>query len=204
MSSSGIGRVDQGGGATDEGVVSGGGNDDEGLATLDSRRSVAVVALVLVDGEGLASDGGLIDLEVGILGDDAAISGNDSTFLNLQDIAGDDLGGLDLLKSTVTENDCLESESLLQFVDNGTSLEFLDETDTGVEQEKSADDTEIDPVFETGSKNSGSLSGDGFVSHLSMRCKHRRLFQAHFRGPIARIAPHVGPACSRADFPGWG
>ena len=51
--------------------------------------------------------------------------------------------------TSVTENNSLESEGLLQFVDNGTSLEFLDETNSSVEQKKTADDTEIDPVLET-------------------------------------------------------
>lgn len=77
--------------------------------------------------------------------------------LNLEDITGNDLGGLNLLEGAVTEDDSLESESLLQFLDNGTSLEFLDETNGGVEQEQSADDTEIDPILETGSQDSGSL-----------------------------------------------
>jgi hypothetical protein len=35
--------------------------------------------MVLVNSEGLASDGGLIDLEEGIFGNDATISGNDGT-----------------------------------------------------------------------------------------------------------------------------
>jgi hypothetical protein len=79
VTSAASGLGDQGSGATDEGVVTGGGNDDEGLTTLDGGRSKAVVALVLVDSERLTSDGGLINLEESILSDDATISGNDST-----------------------------------------------------------------------------------------------------------------------------
>jgi len=111
VTSTGAGGVDEGSGATNEGVVTSGSNDDESLATLDSRGSVALVALVLVDSERLAGDGGLINLEIGILGNDAAVGGNDGTLLNLQDIAGNNLGGLELLQSTVTENNSLESES---------------------------------------------------------------------------------------------
>lgn len=85
------------------------------------------------------------------------VSRNPTHLLDLEDITGNDLGGLNLLEGTVTENNGLESQGLLEFFDNGTGLEFLDETDTGVEQEQSADDTEIDPVLETGSQNSGSL-----------------------------------------------
>jgi hypothetical protein len=77
----------------------------------------------------------------------------------LENITGNDLRSLNLEETAITENDGLESESLLQFVDNGTSLVFLDETDSGVEQEQSADNTEINPILETGSENSGSLQG---------------------------------------------
>lgn len=78
--------------------------------------------------------------------------------LDLEDITGNDLGGLNLLEGTVTENDSLEGKSLFQFVDDGTGLELLDETNAGVEEQKRANDTEIDPVFETGSENSSGLN----------------------------------------------
>jgi hypothetical protein len=87
--------------------------------------------------------------------------------LDLENITGNDLGGPNLLQSAITENGGLESysmstsafvravsrirrrgertKSFLQLVDDGTGLEFLDETDEGVEQQKRADDTEIDP-----------------------------------------------------------
>jgi hypothetical protein len=110
VTSAGAGRVDEGSGATDEGAVTSCGDDQEGLTTLDTGRGIALVALVLVDSERLASDGRLVNLEEGIVGNDAAISGDDGTLLDLQDIAGNDLGGLNLLQGTVTENNSLESE----------------------------------------------------------------------------------------------
>lgn len=79
---SGLG--DERSGTTDESVVTGSSDDHEGLTTLDGGRSIAVVALVLVDSERLASDGGLINLKEGIFGDDATISGNDSTLKQTQ------------------------------------------------------------------------------------------------------------------------
>lgn len=77
--------------------------------------------------------------------------------LNLEDITGNDIRGVDLEETTVTENNSLESERLLELVDNGTGLVFLDETDSRVKQQKRADDTEIDPVLETRSKHGSSL-----------------------------------------------
>jgi hypothetical protein len=161
MTLTGGSSVDKSGGTTNKGVVTGGGDDKEGLTTLDTGRSIALVTLVLVDGERFTSDGRLIDLKEGILGDDATIGGDNGTFLNLENITGNDLGSLNLLEGTVTENNSLESKSLLQLVDNGTGLVLLDETNGGVKQKKGADDTEINPILETGSKNGSSLKQRG-------------------------------------------
>jgi hypothetical protein len=152
-------------GTTDEGVVTSGSNDNESLTTLDSGRSVAVVTMVLVDSERLASDGRLINLTEAALGNETTISGDDCTLFNLEDITGNDLRGFNLLEGTVTEDDSLESKSLFQLFDNATSLILLNESNTGVKKEKSADNTEINPVLKTGSKNSGS-----FLYAVLVRC----------------------------------
>jgi hypothetical protein len=104
---------DKGSGTTDEGVVTGGSNDNESLTTLDSGRSVAAVTMVLVDSERLASDGRLINLTEAALGNETTIGGDDSAFLNLEDITGNDLGGFNLLERSITEDNSLESKSLL-------------------------------------------------------------------------------------------
>lgn len=74
---------DESSGTTDEGVVTGGSNDNEGLTTLDSGRSVTVVTMVLVDGERLSSDGGLINLAEAALSDETAISRDNRAFFDL-------------------------------------------------------------------------------------------------------------------------
>ena len=78
-------------------------------------------------------------------------------FLNLKNVTGADFWSLDFLELSITENGSLESECLLQFLDNGTGLVFLDETDSGVEQQQSADDTKIDPILKTGSEYGSGL-----------------------------------------------
>jgi hypothetical protein len=158
---------DEGSSATDEGVVTGGGDDNEGLTTLDSGRLEAVVAVVLVDSEGLASDGRLINLQESVFGNNATVGGDDGTLLDLEDITGNNHGSLNLLEGAITEDDSLKGKSLLQFVDNGTSLELLDETDTGVKQKQTANDTEIDPILETGSKDGSSLEKNESVKMSS-------------------------------------
>ncbi|GJD02139.1 hypothetical protein ColKHC_10964 [Colletotrichum higginsianum] len=155
------GSVDKSGSATDEGVITSGGNDDESLATLDSGRGVAVVVAVLVDGQRLTSDSGLVNLEESIFGDDTTIGGDNGTLLNLEDVTGDDFRGLNLLQGAITEDDGLESKSLLEFGNNlewgRSGLEFLDETDNSVEQQKTANNTEIDPILETSGEDGSSL-----------------------------------------------
>ena len=89
-------------------------------------------------------------------------------FFNLQNVAGNDLWSLDLLQLAVTKNGGLESKSLFQFLDNRAGLEFLDETDAGIEQQQGANDTEIDPILETGSKDSGSL--DSVLARFNCFC----------------------------------
>jgi hypothetical protein len=125
VTSSTSGLRNKGSSTTNKGVVTSGGNDNEGLTTLDSGRSVTVVAMVLVDGERLSSDSGLIDLAEASLGNETTIGGNDSSLLNLENVTGNDLRGLDLLQGTVTEDNSLESKSLLQFLYNAASLIFL-------------------------------------------------------------------------------
>jgi len=107
--SSGLG--DKGSSSADEGVVTSSSNDNESLTSLDSGGSIAVVTSVLVDSERLASDGRLIDLNEAALGNETTISRDDGSLFNLENITGNDLGGLDLLESTVTEDNSLKSQS---------------------------------------------------------------------------------------------
>lgn len=157
MTSATSGLRNKGSGTTNESVVTGGSNDNEGLTTLDSGGSVTVITSMLVDSERLASDGGLINLDEAALGNETTVSGNDGTFLNLKDITGNDFRGLNLLESTITEDDSLESKGLLQLLDNASSLKLLNKSNTGVKKKKGADYTKVNPVLKTSSKNGGGF-----------------------------------------------
>jgi hypothetical protein len=91
---------------------------------------------MLVYGQRLSRDGRLVNLEVGIFCDDTAIGGNDGTLLDLQDIARNDLGGLEFPESAVAKNNGLQSECFLEFIDDRTGLVLLDETDGSVEKQQ--------------------------------------------------------------------
>ena len=54
-------------------------DDNEGLTALDGTRGKALVAFVLLNSKRFAGKRRLVNLEVGILGHDAAVSGNDRT-----------------------------------------------------------------------------------------------------------------------------
>ena len=91
-----------------------------------------MITLVLVHGKGFSGNSRLIDLHEGIFGDDAAVGRNNGTFLDLNEITRDDFGSLDFNERTLSEGHSLKSKGLFQFLDNGTGLEFLDETDSSV------------------------------------------------------------------------
>lgn len=126
--------VDECGGTADESSVSGSSDNHECFTTLDGRGSITRVSLVLIDGKRFSSDGGLIDLDVGVLGDDATVGRNDCTFFDLDDITGNDFGGFEFDEGAISEGNGFKRQSLLQLFDNGTSLKFLNKTDCGVEE----------------------------------------------------------------------
>ena len=101
-----------------------------------------------------------------------------TNLFDLQDVTGHDLRGFDFPKRAIAKYDGFKCESLFQFVHVGAGLEFLDETDTCVEQQQTANDTEIDPVGETSCKHSGSLqlnlsaSHCVVIAHLGARLGH--------------------------------
>lgn len=76
----------------------------------------------------------------------------------MEDVTRNNFGRLDFIESAAAENSCLQGQSLLELVDNGTRLEFLDETDGCVEQKQGANNTEIYPILEASSENGGGLS----------------------------------------------
>ena len=56
------------------------------------------------------------------------LQGHEVAYLfNMQDVTGYNLGCLDLYHTTTSENDGLKRERLLQFINDGAGLKFLDE-----------------------------------------------------------------------------
>ena len=94
----------------------------------------------------------------------------------LQNVTGHDEGRVDLDKSTVSKHDGLESEGLLELVDDGAGLVLLNETDGGVEEKQGDDDAKVDPILKTCGKKSGSLdkTTDGPGGHVPGRVSNEQ------------------------------
>ena len=134
MTSSAGSLADESGGTADEGSVSRSSDNHESLTTLDGRGCITSVSLMFIDGKRFSGDGRLIDLDERVLGDDTPIGGNNCTFFDLNDITGNDFGGLEFDESAVSKGNCLECKSLLQLFDDGTGLEFLNKTDCSIKE----------------------------------------------------------------------
>jgi len=85
--------ADEGGGAAEERVGTGRDDDGLGLAVLAGRAREALVALLLVDGERLAGEGGLVHRDVDRLGK-TAVGGADVAVLERDEVTGDEGGRL--------------------------------------------------------------------------------------------------------------
>lgn len=81
--------TDKGSGAAEEGVGTGRDDDSLGLTVLAGRAREALVALLLVDGERLAGEGGLVHRDVDRLGK-TAVGGADVTVLERDEVTGNE------------------------------------------------------------------------------------------------------------------
>lgn len=81
--------ADEGGGAAEEGVGTGRDDDGLGLTVLAGRAGEGLVALLLVDGERLAGEGGLVHRNVDRLGE-TAVGGADVAVLERDEVTGDE------------------------------------------------------------------------------------------------------------------
>jgi hypothetical protein len=186
-----LGTLNKSSGTTNERVTGSSSDNTVGLATLATGGVVTGVGHVLVDGERLTSDGGLITsnerntlvnltliiviitvlllesvvggvgevllvglehLGLGVVTDQTDIGRDNGTLLDDNNITSNELTGEDLLLLTVADNDSTHSNITLERSHDIGSLLLLVPTDESVEQKNTTDNTEIDPVTETGSE----------------------------------------------------
>lgn len=76
---------------------------------------------------------------------------------NLQDITRDNLRSLQFNQFAISTDHSLEGQCLLKLIDNRASLKLLYETDRGIKYKEGANNTEVDPILKTRSKNCSSL-----------------------------------------------
>jgi hypothetical protein len=92
-----------------------------------------------------------------VIADEADITGDGAALLDDDDVTGDELTGENGLLLVVTNDDCLHGNVTLERGDDIGGLLFLVPTDNGVEQQDTANDTEVNPILETGSEKSSEL-----------------------------------------------
>lgn len=92
-----------------------------------------------------------------VVADETDISGDGLAFLDDDDITRDDFAGENGLLTAVTDNGGLHGNVTTERSDDVGSLLFLVPTDESVEKKNTADDTEIDPIAETGGEQGSNL-----------------------------------------------
>ncbi|KAH3673884.1 hypothetical protein OGATHE_001864 [Ogataea polymorpha] len=151
------GLVDQSSSSTNEGGITGGSNNHQSLTSLDSGRREGWVSRSLVDGQRLTGKGGLVNLQETLIRNKLTVGRNNNTVFQLQNVTWNNLRSSNFNRVAISDDGGSVCQRLLQLVDNRTGLVLLDETDTGVQHQQTTDNTEIDPVLETGSQNGSSL-----------------------------------------------
>jgi len=96
-------------------------------------------------------------LGVVIVADKTDITGNGSTLLDDDNVTGDELTGENGLLLVVADDNCLHGNVTLEGGDDISGLLLLVPTNNGVEQQDTANDTEVNPILETGSEKSSEL-----------------------------------------------
>ena len=138
---------------------------DEGVTLGDGALLVDVLVILLVIGVGrVVKEVLLLHLEVAlevlgsvVVADEADIGGDGLTLLDDDDITRNDFAGKNSNLTAVTDNGSLHSNVTTERGDDIGGLLLLVPTDESVEQENTADDTEIDPVAETGGEQSSEF-----------------------------------------------
>lgn len=96
-------------------------------------------------------------LRVVVAADKTGVTGDGLTLFNNDDVTGNKLTSENGLLLVVTNDGGLHGDITLERSDDIGSLLLLVPTDDGVEQQDTADDTEIDPILKTSGEKSSEL-----------------------------------------------
>src|SRR5271154_2925925 len=115
------GSVDESCSTANEGVVASSSDDHETFTALHGRRSITSIALVLINSQRFASDGRLINLKIAFVGDKPAISWDNASIFNLENVARHNHGSFDFDQLAVSKDNCFQGQSLLELFNNRPS-----------------------------------------------------------------------------------
>ncbi|WVZ73285.1 hypothetical protein U9M48_021611 [Paspalum notatum var. saurae] len=140
-----VGAVHQVRRLAEEGVHAGGDDDGLDLPLLHGGAREDPLARVLVHGQRLPRERGLVDLERVPL-QQPGVGGDDVTELDADDVPGDEDGGVLLLPLAVPEDLGLGREARHEGGGGVAGVVLLDEADGGVDEEEGDDADEVLPV----------------------------------------------------------
>lgn len=136
------------------------------VAVLGLLASALLVTGTLIDIGGRVSIELVLVLEVlelvvvlgaGIVTDQLAVGGDTPALLEDDNVAGDKLPRKDFLLLAIADNSGPHGDVALQAGDNIGRLLFLIIPDGGIEEENANNDTKVDPVLQTDSKECGDF-----------------------------------------------
>lgn len=159
---------DQGRGPSDKSFLARANHDTKLLALLHNRRAVDGLADVARDGQRFAGQGTLINRERqagGFAGDveaeQAAVGGDDVAETENNNVAGNEKGRVDFGQLAVAPDAGLEGERVLERVESGFGLGFLDVADDCIDEQNGENDAKVDPILNDGGNDGGYLDEIG-------------------------------------------
>ncbi|KAI7824617.1 hypothetical protein BC939DRAFT_449611, partial [Gamsiella multidivaricata] len=155
---------DQVGGATNESITTSLGNNSHLLALLDNRGRVDGLALVLSNRQRLSSKGRLINQEIALGGftsgadsEKTTIGRNDITETQDNNITRNQGGDIELNQMAIAPAAGLQGKSLTKGIQGRLGLGLFNETDTGVDEQQTQNDTKIQPILDDGRDDTSNL-----------------------------------------------
>jgi hypothetical protein len=160
---------------SDSGLITS--NEGDTLVGLNIIIVIITVLLLEVVGSGIGEVllVGLEHLGLGVVTDQADIGRDNGTLLDDNNITSNELTSENLLLLAVTDNDSTHSDITLERSNDIGSLLLLVPTDESVKQKNTTDNTEINPVTQTGSEEDSKFHNCIVREHVSEPIGTRRV-----------------------------
>jgi hypothetical protein len=154
------GAFHQLGGASEIGLGAGGGDQGDHLPLFGDGTRVDHIVLLLAGGQRFAGKGRLVNAQVFTV-NEFGIGRNDVPGPQADDVAGNQLTGIQRLPGTLTQHPAFQGQFFLQCGHGITCLIFLPEAHPGVEKQQGDNDPQVDPMVDDEGENRRCLDHPG-------------------------------------------